>query len=126
LIVCFVCIEQARRRKAERFERDEAVLISVDGESRLARMKDISLAGARMAVDAPPERGTRVQCTIMGQALAAIILRKLDDGFAVRFDESLDSRVRLIRAFYAGDYVDAFQGVKVLPVGKAIVALIFG
>jgi cellulose synthase (UDP-forming) len=32
----------------------------------------------------------------------------------------------MIRAFYAGDYVDAFRGVRALPVGKAIVARIFG
>jgi cellulose synthase (UDP-forming) len=126
MIVCFVCIEQPRRRKAERFERDEPILITVDGVSRLARMKDISLTGARLSVDAPPDRGTRVLCTIMGQTFSGIVARRLDDGFAVRFDESLDSRVRLIRAFYAGDYVDAFQGVKALPVGRAIVARIFG
>ena len=28
MIVCFVCIEQPRRRKAERFETDEAVQIA--------------------------------------------------------------------------------------------------
>jgi cellulose synthase (UDP-forming) len=126
MIVCFVCIEQPRRRKAERFERDEAVLVSVDGVSRLARLRDISLTGARFAGDSPPARGTRVQCTMMGQAVAATVVRALDDGFAVRFDESLDTRVRMIRAFYAGDYVDAFRGVRALPVGKAIVARIFG
>jgi cellulose synthase (UDP-forming) len=126
MIVCFVCIEQPRRRKAERFERGDPVLISLDGVSRLARLKDISLTGARLSVDTPPSTGKRVQCTIMGQAVIATVVRTLDDGFAVRFDESLDSRVRMIRAFYAGDYVDAFQGVRALPVGKALVARIFG
>ena len=126
MIVCFVCIEQPRRRKAERFERDEAVLISVDGVSRLASLKDISLTGARFAAGAPPARGTRVQCAMMGQAVAATVVRTLDDGFAVRFDESLDARVRMIRAFYAGDYVDAVRDVRALPVGRAIVARIFG
>jgi hypothetical protein len=48
------------------------------------------------------------------------------DCFAVRFDEGLDTRVRMIRAFYAGDYVDAFEGVRALPVGRAIMARIFG
>jgi cellulose synthase (UDP-forming) len=62
----------------------------------------------------------------MGQAIAATVVRELDDGFAVRFDESLDARVRMIRAFYAGDYADAFQGVRALPVSRAIVARIFG
>jgi cellulose synthase (UDP-forming) len=126
MIVCFVCIEQPRRRKAERFERDESVLVTVDGAARLARLRDISLTGARFSVDSPPARGTRVQCSIMGQVMTGTVARTLNDGFAVRFDESLDARVRMVRAFYAGDYVDAFEGVRALPVGRAIVARIFG
>lgn len=126
MIVCFVCIEQPRRRKAERFERDEAVMISVDGASRLARLRDVSMTGARFEVDAPPLRGTRLQCLLMGQTVAATVVRSTRNGFAVRFDEELDTRVRMIRAFYAGDYVDAFKGVRALPVGRAILARIFG
>ena len=125
-IVCFVCVEQPRRRKAERFERDEPVMISVEGVSQLARLKDISLSGARFEADTPPLRATRVQCLIMGQTVAATVVRSTANGFAVRFDEGLDTRVRMIRAFYAGDYVDAFEGVRALPVGRAIVARIFG
>ena len=126
MIVCFVCIEQPRRRKAERFERDEPVMIEIDGSTRLARLKDISLTGARLSADTPPPRGTRILCKIMGQTVAAVVARSTSDGFAVRFDESLDARVRMIRAFYAGDYVDAFKGVRALPVGKAIAVRIFG
>jgi len=75
MIVCFVCIEQPRRRKAERFERDEPILVEVDGASRLARLKDISLTGARLSAAAPPPRGTRVKCTIMGQTVPAVVAR---------------------------------------------------
>jgi cellulose synthase (UDP-forming) len=126
MIVCFVCIEQPRRRKAERFDRDEPVMIEVDGQSRMARLKDISLTGARFSAELPPLRGMRVRCTIMGHTVPALVARSTADGFAVRFDESLDARVRMIRAFYAGDYVDAFRGVRALPVGRAIAARIFG
>jgi cellulose synthase (UDP-forming) len=45
-IVCFICIEQPRRRKAERFQRDEPVLIHEGGVPRLVRMADISITGA--------------------------------------------------------------------------------
>ena len=34
IIVCFVCIEQPRRRKAERFTADEPMLLEVEGRSR--------------------------------------------------------------------------------------------
>jgi cellulose synthase (UDP-forming) len=126
MIVCFVCIEQPRRRKSERFERDEPVMISVDGATRLAKVKDISLTGARFEVDAPPLRGTLLQCSLMGQAISATVVRSTPYGFAVRFDEEIDTRVRMIRAFYAGDYVAGFAGIRALPVGRAIVARIFG
>lgn len=126
MIVCFVCIEQPRRRKSERFERDEPVMISVDGASRLARLKDISLTGARFEAHAPPSRGTHLQCLLMGQSIAATVVRSTEGGFAVRFDEGIDTRVRMIRGFYAGDYVAGFAGIRALPVGRAILARIFG
>ena len=125
-LVCFVCIEQPRQRKSERFERDEPVMLSVDGASRLARLKDISLTGARFEADPPPPRGTRLQCSLMGQAISATVVRTTSRGFAVRFDEGIDTRVRMIRAFYAGDYVVGFAGIRALPVGRAIMARIFG
>ena len=90
MMVCFVCIEQPRRRKAERFERDEPVMIEVEGVSRLARLKDISLSGARFEADGPPLRGTRVQCLMMGQTVPATVARSTVGGFAVRFDEGLE------------------------------------
>jgi cellulose synthase (UDP-forming) len=126
MIVCFVCIEQPRRRKSERFDRDEPVMISVDGASGLARLRDISLTGARFEANAPPLRGTRLQCLLMGQAISATVVRSTPGGFAVRFDEEIDTRVRMIRAFYAGDYVAGFTGIRALPVGRAIMARIFG
>lgn len=126
MIVCFVCIEQPRRRKSERFERDEPIMIAVDGASRLARLKDISLTGARFETDAPPPRGTRLQCLLAGRTISATVVRSTPRGFAVRFDEGIDTRVHMIRAFYAGDYVAGFAGIRALPVGRAIVARIFG
>lgn len=125
-VVCFVCIEQPRRRKAERFEREELVMITIDGVSKLAQLVDISLTGARFRADASPPRGTRMQCSLMGQVVVATVVRATVDGFAVRFDDSIEVRVRTIRAFYAADYVESFRGIRALPVGRAIVARIFG
>ncbi|MEA2910934.1 MAG: hypothetical protein QOJ15_3015, partial [Bradyrhizobium sp.] len=47
------------------------------------------------------------------------------NGFGIRFDEGLDARVDLIRAFYSGDYVRAFTGIRAAPVSKAILMRIF-
>jgi cellulose synthase (UDP-forming) len=124
-IVCFICIEQPRRRKAERFERNEPVLIHQSGNARLVRMSDISITGARFVDPAPPPVGTLIKCNVYGKDVAAVVVRRTGDGFGVRFEESATTRIDVVRAFYAGEYVHAFRGVRAMPVGKAIVARFF-
>jgi len=125
-IICLVTIEQPRRRKAERFERTEPVLFSIGGRSGIYRLADISITGARFVSDNPPPVGTAVHCTLRGRTVAALVVRRTGDGFAIRFDETHNARVDLIRAFYSGDYVTAFTGIRAAPLGKAIMMRIFG
>jgi cellulose synthase (UDP-forming) len=124
-IVCFVCIEQPRRRKAERFETDTAVQIAADGRNMLYRMRDISISGARFEGDPPVPVGQRLTCTIRGQVVEATVMRRLPDGFAVMFDESLEARVDMIRSFYAGDYIASFERVAPARVGRAVLTRFF-
>ena len=125
-IVCLVCIEQPRRRKSERFERDQPVLIHEGSTSRLVRMADISISGARFIDPAPPAVGTSLKCNVYGQNVSAIVVRRTNDGFGVRFEETLNTRVRVVRAFYAGEYVRAFRDIRAAPVGKALLMRLFG
>jgi cellulose synthase (UDP-forming) len=125
-IVCLVCIEQPRRRKSERFERDQPVLVHEGNGSRLVRMADISISGARFIDPAPPLVGTSLKCIVYGQNVSATVARRTDDGFGVRFEETLSTRVRVVRAFYAGEYVHAFRGIRAAPVGKALLMRLFG
>ncbi|OAF08684.1 glycosyl transferase family 2 [Bradyrhizobium neotropicale] len=126
IVVCVVCIEQPRKRKAERFNRNEPILLRQDGSSQLARLADISITGARLIDPDPPMVGSTIECRIYGRSITAIVVRRTRDGFAVRFEESMDARVHAIRAFYAGEYVRAYRGVKALPVGKALLMRLFG
>ena len=121
-IVCFVCIEQPRRRKAERFERNDPVLIHQSGNARLVRMTDISITGARFVDPTPPPIGALIKCKVYGRDLAALVVRRTEDGFGVRFEESATTRIDVVRKFYAGEYVSSFGGVRAVPVGKAILA----
>ncbi|MGF6312010.1 cellulose synthase (UDP-forming) [Bradyrhizobium sp. i1.8.4] len=125
-IVCFICIEQPRRRKAERFERDEPILIHVGAETRLVRMADISISGARFIDPAPPAIGASIECNVYGQNVTAMVVRRTRDGFGVRFEDAVATRVNVVRAFYAGEYVRAFHGVRAAPVGKALLMRLFG
>lgn len=125
-IVCFICIEQPRRRKAERFERDEPILIHQGAEMRLIRMADISISGARFIDAVPPAIGSLIKCNVYGQNVAATVVRRTRDGFGVRFEDAVETRVNVVRAFYAGEYVRAFHGVRAAPVGKALLMRLFG
>ncbi|MGY3615437.1 glycosyltransferase [Bradyrhizobium sp. USDA 10063] len=124
-IVCFICIEQPRRRKAERFARDEPVLVHHGSGARLVRMADISITGARFVDPEPPPVGTMLRCNVYGQEVSALVVRRTRDGFGVRFEEGVATRAGLVRAFYAGEYVRAFRSVRAVPVGKAILARLF-
>jgi cellulose synthase (UDP-forming) len=124
-IVCFICIEQPRRRKAERFERDEPVLIHQGRAPRLVRMADISISGARFIDPAPPPVGTVIKCNVYGQDVSAAVVRRTVDGFGVRFEETVATRVRVVRGFYAGEYVRAVRDVRAAPVGRALLMRLF-
>jgi cellulose synthase (UDP-forming) len=121
-----VCIEQPRKRKAERFDRNEPILLRQSGKSHLARLADVSITGARLIDPDPPAIGSAIECRIYGRSIAAIVVRRTRNGFAVRFEEGMDTRVHAIRAFYAGEYVRAYQGIRALPVGKALLLRLFG
>ncbi|BAR56036.1 hypothetical protein ACVIWV_009686 [Bradyrhizobium diazoefficiens] len=125
-IVRFICIEQPRRRKAERFERDEPILVHEGAEPRLVRMADISISGARFIDPAPPAIGASIKCNVYGQNVSATVVRRTRDGFGVRFEDAVATRINVVRAFYAGGYVRAFRSVRAAPVGKALLMRLFG
>jgi hypothetical protein len=109
-------IEQPRKRKAERFGRNEPILLRQNGSSHLAQLADISITGARLIDPDPPAVGSIVECQIDGRSIAAMVVRRSADGFAVRFEESMDTRVHAIMAFYAGEYVRAYRDVRAYEV----------
>jgi cellulose synthase (UDP-forming) len=120
-IVCFVCIEQPRRRKAERFETNELVTLRAGGQDHLRQLIDISISGARIAGAAPTLGDGPVTCKIRNSLVEAKIIRTGGDSFAVSFDGSLAVRFSMIRHFYSSQYVKAFETVNAASVGRAVV-----
>lgn len=125
LLVCFVCIEQPRRRKAERFDTNELINVTIAGHVHQFALADISITGARLLGHHPLAVGTYVQSTIRGQEIRAVVARKLPDGFAIKFDDCFQDRVAMIRSFYAGGYVQTLQQVVASNVGRAVVSRLF-
>lgn len=119
-LVCFVCIEQPRRRKAERFETNELITVIYDGKEHLRQLIDISISGARIAGLAPGIQGGATSCRFGGSVVEAYIMRVNADSFAVSFDGSLAIRFAMIRHFYSSQYVKAFEKVNAASVGRAV------
>jgi cellulose synthase (UDP-forming) len=119
-IVCFVCIEQPRRRKAERFETDEVVTFAFDGQEHSRRLLDISISGARIAGAAPTTSDGLASITFRDCVVDARIIRASPESFAVSFDGSLGVRFLMIRHFYSSQYVKAFEKVDAARVGRAV------
>ncbi len=126
IIVCFVCVEQPRRRKAERFAADEPMVMEADGASSIFRLADISISGARLLGRPPTPLGGHVRCSLKGRSVGASVIRVLPDSFAVEFDEAFDARIAMIRHFYSGNYVKAIKEVAPANVGRAIAARLLG
>ncbi len=124
-IVCFVCIEQPRRRKAERFETNELLTLSIDGKEQLRQLIDISLSGARVAGAAPETKDGTITCKIRNCVVEGRIIRVNKDFFAISFDGSLRVRFSMIRLFYSSQYVKAFERVDAASVGRAVMQRLF-
>ena len=75
VIVCFVCVEQPRHRKAERFVSDETIVIETAGRARTFRLSDISITGARLRGKAPVPKGSSVLCRLNGRAIRGTVVR---------------------------------------------------
>lgn len=125
LVVCFVCVEQPRRRKAERFETNELAKLTVDGVDYLRQLIDISISGAQISGLAPGQIDSAIQCRIGNCAAEARIVRINPNSFAVSFDGSLAIRYAMIRHFYAGQYVKAIENVNVASVTEAVARRLF-
>jgi cellulose synthase (UDP-forming) len=126
VIVCFVCLEQPRRRKAERFAADEPMLVEANGRTQIVRLVDISITGAQIQGAPPVPEGEHLRCTLNGRSAAATVVRILPESFAVEFDGAFAARIDMIRGFYAGNYVKAVQEVEPAGVGRAIVTRLLG
>ena len=125
VITCCVCIEQPRRRKAERFELADHVVLTARGGQAARRLLDLSITGARIEGEAPASIGEGLVLDIGEYAIEGMVVRQENGAFAVRFDESLGNRVTMIRHLYTGRAGRTFGGVHAGGVGKAVIARLF-
>jgi cellulose synthase (UDP-forming) len=120
-IVCFVCIEKPRHRKAERFRATGVLPLEFDGLRQAFQLADISITGARLIGCPPAPVGAQGGCQLDGGLVSCSIGRAVDGGFTISFDESLPTRIQAVRNFYEHDYVKPFGDIGAAGVTRALV-----
>ncbi|HXF53675.1 MAG TPA: glycosyltransferase [Hyphomicrobiaceae bacterium] len=124
-IACMVCIEQPRKRKAERFATCEPVTIIRGGQVYAYPLLDISTGGMRLAGKAPATVGTEVAVKVGDTRVMAQIVRADEGEFALRTDHSLATRKAMIRHVYGGRYSAAVERIRAGQVMVTILGRVF-
>lgn len=125
VLACFVCVEASRKRKGERFDTDELVVITVGERSLVLRACDISVTGMRLLGRPPVQPGSKLNVRLGELQAQATLTRVYRDSFAVEFDDVPEVRAGLIRRIYCGAYSAAVNAIRPADVASAIVSRIF-
>lgn len=124
-IACMVCVEQPRKRKAERMETREQAVLTLDGMVHSFPVLDISRSGMRLAGPAPAPQGAEVEARIGDASVRAIIVRTQSDEFALQVEDTLATRKSMIKHVYAGRYTAAIEQIRGRDIFTAVLARIF-
>lgn len=125
ILACLVCIEQPRKRKAERFTAGDAAVLSVNGEIHTRPVLDISRTGLRLAGAAPALLGSRIEVKIGDAPIGATIVRAAPDEFAVLVDDTPPARKAMVGQVYCGRYGTGIAEVRGRAVLAAVLARLF-
>jgi cellulose synthase (UDP-forming) len=126
VVACYVCVEQPRKRKSDRFEGTEQAIVQADKGASLCPLIDISVTGAALAGAAPGQIGESVVFKLPTLTMHATIIRTGNGFFALRFPDSLTDRVALIRYIYSGRCSHALKQIHWGNVFRAVGGRLFG
>jgi cellulose synthase (UDP-forming) len=121
-VTCLVCIEQPRKRKAERLQSGERVGVRRNGRLEWQPILDISTSGLRIEGRAPAAAGETVALQVGETQLQALIVRTTEDDFAVRIDDTMEARTAMIRQVYSSRYTASVSEVRPSQLIKAVLA----
>ncbi len=124
-IACLVCVEQPRKRKAERFAACEPAMLVKDGRLQAFPVLDISTSGLRLAGRAPAALGTEVVIRLGDVRVMARVVRTSENEFAVRVDDSLATRKAMIQHVYCGRYTAAIERIRASQVVLTLLGRVF-
>jgi cellulose synthase (UDP-forming) len=119
-VLCFVCVERPRMRASERFACNEIVRVRLPAGDRTAQLADLSITGARVIGKPPYGLGEPIELELAGVRVAAKIVRIEPDSYAVAFARTFETRVAIIRLFYAGRHLRPLDRIQILRVGASV------
>ncbi|MGG5890652.1 glycosyltransferase [Falsiroseomonas sp. HC035] len=121
-IACMICVEQPRFRREERFDADEAALLTgPDGAAQWARLRDLSILGARVEAAGSIPRGSVVRLFVEGVGeLEAEVRRATPAGLHLAFAATQQEQAALIRKVFSGAYL---RSVTRTPPGRLVATL---
>ena len=111
------CVEPPRPRGEERFATDEPATLLLAGGGLHGRLEDLSTRGARLRVAGGVLPGDACTLLLDGGALRipGRVVRGLDGGVAVGFDDDTALRRALTLRLYTGGYLNETENVALLP-----------
>jgi cellulose synthase (UDP-forming) len=124
-VTCMVCIEQPRKRKAERLQSGERAGVGWSNGLQWQPILDISTTGLRIEGPSPAEMGQSVALHIGGTDLQAVVVRKTANDFAVRIDDTMEARKAMIRQVYSNRYTASVSEVRPKELIRAVFARAF-
>jgi cellulose synthase (UDP-forming) len=124
-VACMVCIEQPRKRKAERFDARDQAIITLNGQIHSHPVLDISRTGMRLAGLAPAPQGARIDLKLGDMLVGATVVRVAQNEFAVIVEDTLAARKAMIQQVYCGRYSAAIEQISGRAVFSAVLARLF-
>jgi cellulose synthase (UDP-forming) len=121
IMASFICIEQPRRRKAERFPTNDVAYLTIEDRRYRFVVRDVSISGLALVGSPPAPRGTPVLLEFSGRHLNATIIRSGDSEFALHLTDSLLARSAMIRFVYSGRLHSGIGGISARRVMAAVV-----
>jgi len=124
-LTCLVCIEQPRKRKAERLQSGEQVGVCWNGEISWHSILDISTSGLRIEGRPPVDNRQLVTVQIGSVTLQARVVRTTQNDFAVRIEDTIEARKAMIRQVYGSRYNASIGAVRPNQLIKAVLVRAF-
>ena len=124
-LTCIVCIEQPRKRKAERLRSGERAGVCWSGETRWQPILDISTSGLRIEGNCPAGAGKPIKVQIGSVQLEGVVVRATPSSFAVRINDTFEARKAMIRHVYGNRYNASVSEVRPNALVKAVLARAF-